>query len=136
MNLVFKHVIGILLRTLLEIPISLHELLAQGRNVQGRRFSFSPEFPWSSEIGPGLTLHGVPGRAIDLLGVPCPLCGVLLLEVRPTDLLLAELLLRLEGMLFHVVPLAAPLPPVAGELSPKVKFMSALLLCVFQELTG
>ena len=84
---------------------------------------------------------------VDLLGVGCPLCGVLLLEVRRTDLLLAELLLRLEGMLFHVVPLASPLSPVAGEdwlplsatattLSPKVKFVSALLRCIFQELTG
>ena len=60
------------------------------------------------------------------------------LEVRPIDLLLAELLLRLEGT-FCQVPLAAPLSPVAGEdwlplsatataLSPNVKFVSALLL--------
>ena len=54
---------------------------------------------------------------VDLFGVrsPCSPRGVDLLEVRPVDLQLAELLLRLEVTFCHV-PLAAPLSaPVAGD---------------------
>ena len=105
----------VLLHTLLEIPISPHELLVQGRNVRGRRFPFSwsfpgprrsvlswPRCPWSCGRSPWRslpTLRNTSSRGTSHRSVAC-----------------WAILLRLEGILFQVLPLAAPLSPVARRL--------------------